>query len=198
MNGRCSLWLAVALLVTSACAAPGPGTPLPPLLVRSQPAVQPTPTTAIGQPRPSTELVQAEGESLEDFLARLAAVNFLRGQREGLVALSRLENPDNVYQGVATRDQDVQRCWELAAGVLRPCPGEDSIAAWRERRTAVPQPHVFIATLGPVSDQADRLTVVFDFYHRWRGDDPLDGFHVFLRREGLAARWRVEGFRAVY
>lgn len=187
--------LAVAILALAACSASDTGGPWPPLFVVQEPA-KPlgAPTAASTRAADS----QADGESLEDFLARLAAANFLRGQQQGLVALSRLENPDNVYQGVATRDQDVQRCWELAAGILRPCPGEDPIAVWRERRTAVPQPHVFMATLGPVSDRADRLTVVFDFYHRWRADDPMDGFHVFLRRESPAGRWRVEGFRPVY
>lgn len=198
-NGQCSLLLAIALLVTSGCAAPGPGTPLPPLFVRSQPVavsgVQPAPTPAIGWPRPSAELVQTDGESLEDFLARVADSEFLY-EPQGLIAYSTVVDATNLYRGVSTQPAAITRCWWMSGRQLIACDAANLHAEWRERLAATPGPVVYFAPVGSVSARSDQLLVLFDIHDDRSSDDPIDGFRVILQKQD--GRWRVEVIQPVY
>lgn len=185
------LFLFLALLVLAACSAPfGAGGQ------SAAVTASPSPMPLFGIPASAVSPVQADGESLDDFLARVAITAFVGGTREGLVASSTLKSRVSLYQGVSTRATDIRRCWHWRDGVLHPCSGENPGAEWRRLSSVVPKPHVYFAPSSPVGERADRALVVFDIAHGRPGNDAIDGYHVGLgRQEG---RWRVESVRPVY
>ena len=191
--GQLLLLLAVVPLVISACAAPGPGTPLPPLFVFSEAVStsgdQPLPTPAIGWPSPSTNLVQADGETLEDFLARVADAEFLH-EPQGLIAHSTIVDAFNLYRGVSTQPAAITHCWWIYGRQRVAYDAANLRAEWRERLAATPGPAVYFALVGSGSARSNQLLALFDIHdNRWP-DDPLDGFRVILKLQD--GRWRVE------
>lgn len=190
------LFLALFVLMAAACSAP-PGTM--PSAVSELTAVvkaQPSATPRFGIPTSALPLIQADDESLEDFLARVAATAFIGDKPEGLVASSVLNSRFALYRGVSTRATDIRRCWHWRGGILHPCSGQNPGAEWRRLNSVVPKPHVYFAPSSPIGERADRALVVFDIYHGRPGNDPVDGYHVGLGRQ--QGRWRVESVRPVY
>ncbi|MCI0554843.1 MAG: hypothetical protein L0287_28170 [Anaerolineae bacterium] len=83
-----------------------------------------TSTVFIGIPPISNPLVQAEGESMEEFVARIAARN-ISYNRPVLIALSHLKEKSTVLFGVPSGRQDVQQCWFYETDSNRACTSED-------------------------------------------------------------------------
>ena len=85
---------------------------------------QPTSTVFIGIHPVSNPLVQTEGESVEEFVAQIAARD-ISYSRPVLILLSRLKVESTVVYGVPSGLQDVQQCWFYETDSSRTCTSED-------------------------------------------------------------------------
>jgi len=85
---------------------------------------QPTSTVFIGIPPIHDPLIQSENESVEEFVARIAARD-ISASRPLLIAFSQLENKDDLSFGVSSNKGDVQRCWYYQTDSIRECANDD-------------------------------------------------------------------------
>lgn len=143
-------------LITASCAPENIRT------AQFEPTVTPvqhetTSTVFVGIPPISNPLVQAEGESVEDFVARIAARD-ISYSRPVLIALSQLRVQSTVLFGVPSSRQDVQQCWSYETDSARACTSEDLKKYFSDRTI----PMIFFASAYSNSDKA--LFLVEHFY----------------------------------
>lgn len=85
---------------------------------------EPSPTVFVGIPEISDPLVQAENESVEEFVVRMAARRIIN-KRPFLIALSQMENKENFWFGVSRDIKDMEKCWVYETDSMRQCSEED-------------------------------------------------------------------------
>jgi len=184
------LGLVVATMLASGCVPLPPATQ--PLDARAG-AREPAPTAFVGIPNMSSGLIQADGESLEDFLARIAVAEASYWPRKALLVYSEVYDRRDLYRGVSTRPADARRCWLHQEQSLTPCQGQDVQASLAAQRAAAAAPTVYFAIA--TSDAAEML-VMYDVHDPRTPEDTIDGYRVVLRyRDG---RWQEESLQWTY
>ncbi len=157
-----------------------------------QTTAEPAPTALVGMPNESSGLIQADGESLEDFLARIAVAESAYWPPEALLVYSVVNDARNLRRGVSVRPADARRCWVHQEQSLTPCQGQDvqeSLSAHRDSSA----PTVYFAIAA--SDAAEML-VMHDVHDPREPGDTVDGYRVVLRhRDG---RWHEESLQWTY
>ena len=118
---------------------------------------EPTSTVFIGIPPISNPLVQVEGESVEEFVARIAARD-ISYSRPVLIAFSHLKVQSTVLFGVPSSRQDVQQCWFYETDSRRACTSENLEKYFSDRTI----PKVFFAFV--YSNSVESLFLVEHFY----------------------------------
>lgn len=118
---------------------------------------EPTSTVFIGIPPISNPIVQGEGESVEEFVARIAARN-ISYNRPVLIALSQLKVQSTVLYGVPSSRQDVQQCWFYENDSSRSCTNEDLEHTFSDQTI----PKIFFALA--YSNSGESLFLVEHFY----------------------------------
>ncbi len=117
-----------------------------------------TSTVFIGIPPIADSLIQSENESVEEFVARIAAED-ISYSRPVLIALSQLRQKSSLLFGVPSNRQDVQQCWFYATDSNRECTSEDLEKYFNDR--AVPK--IFFAFA--YSNSVKSLFLVEHFYN---------------------------------
>lgn len=183
------LGLVVATMLASSCVPLPPATQ--PLDARTG-AREPAPTALVGMPNESSGLIQADSESLEDFLARIAVAESAYWPPEALLVYSVVNDARNLRRGVSVRPADALRCWVHQEQSLTPCQGQDvqeNLGAHRDSSA----PTVYFAITA--SDAAEML-VMYDVHDPRDPGDTIDGYRVVLRhRDG---RWHEESLQWTY
>lgn len=136
----------------------------------------------------SSGLIQANGESLEDFLARIAVAESAYWPPEALLVYSAVNDAHNLRRGVSIRPADAKRCWVHQEQSLAPCPGQDV-----QESLAASAPTVYFAIAA--SDAAEML-VLYDIHDPRDPEDTKDGYRVVLRYRD--DRWREESLQWTY
>jgi len=85
---------------------------------------QPTSTVFIGIPPIHDPLIQSENESVEEFVARIAARD-ISYSRPLLIAFSQLENKNDLSFWVSSNKSDVQQCWLYQTDSNQECVNND-------------------------------------------------------------------------
>ena len=160
---------------------------------QSKPTVTPieqetTSTVFIGIPPISNPLVQAEGESVEEFVARIAAKD-ISYSRPVLIALSHLRVQSTVLYGVPSGRQDVQLCWFYETDSRRVCTSEDLEKYFSDQTT----PKIFFAFA--YSTSGESLFLIEHFYH---GDEHnfMDYYRLVLELKD--GKWVEKSILPVY
>lgn len=184
------LGLVVTTMLASSCVPLPPTTQ--PLDVRTG-AREPTPTVFVGMPNQSSGLIQADGESLEDFLARIAVAESAYWPLQALLVYSVVNDARNLRRGVSINPADARRCWVHQEQSLTPCQGQDVQESLAAQRATAAAPTVYFAIA--TSDAAEML-VLYDVHDPRDPGDTKDGYRVVLRyRDG---RWHEESLRWTY
>ncbi|WKZ43261.1 MAG: hypothetical protein QY302_14260 [Anaerolineales bacterium] len=136
--------------------------------------VQPQPTSEvfIGIPPIFDPLVQSENESVEEFVARVAAED-ISYHYPVLIARTELEEKSNLYFGIPSDKRDVQQCWFFEINSSRECTYEDLDSAFRDSTIA----KIFFAFA--YSDHVKSLFLIEYFYPGDR-QYPTDSFRLIL------------------
>ena len=116
-----------------------------------------TSTVFIGIPPISDPLIQFENESIEEFVARIAAED-VSYSRPVLIVLSHLKVQSTVLYGVPSSRQDVQQCWFYESDSGRACTSEDLEKYFSDRTI----PKIFFALA--YSNSVESLFLVEHFY----------------------------------
>lgn len=155
--------------------------------------------TAVPKPAPgqpvstehvtATDLVQEDGEGLEDFLARIAVVALVDAQANALIVQVAAEEPNQPHLGVSTRLG--ARCWQQIATQLQACASAAVVQAIAEA-TAAGRPVVLFAVM--TADDQD-MTVRYDVQRATGPDGPIVGYRVVIKLQD--AKWRVESVQKV-
>ncbi len=144
-------------------------------------------------PNQSSGLIQADGESLEDFLVHIAVAESAYWPREALLVYSVVNDVLDLRRGVSTAATDAKRCWVHREQSLAPCQGQDvgeSLAAHRDGPAA---PTVYCAI---AASDAVEMLVMYDIHDPRDSGDTIDGYRVVLRH--LDRRWCEESLQWTY
>jgi hypothetical protein len=172
------LFFAVLVLAETNCSSTAaPATPTPP-----------TVTAFIGIPETSNPLVQAENESVEEFVVRIAARRIIN-KRPFLIALSQMENKENFWFGVSRDIKDIEKCWVYEADSIQPCSDEDI----QNNIGIQDSPIIFFAFA--YSNAAQNLYVL-DYYRPWDERDSTDGYRLVIELKD--DRWVEKSMTSVY
>lgn len=149
---------------------------------------KPTSTVFIGIPPISNPLVQAEGESVEEFVARIV-VRDISYSRPVLIALSQLRVQSTVLFGVPSGRKDVQQCWFYETDSSRACTSEDLENTFSNRTI----PKIFFALA--YSNSVESLFLVEHFYD---GDEYYFMDYYRLVLELKDGKWVEKSILPVY
>ena len=177
----------VCVLVMTGCASKPVPTVLPEPTVTSI-RQQPTSEVFIGIPPIQDPLVQFENESVEEFVARIAARD-ISYSRTVLIILSQLEVKGTVSYGVPSGRQDVQQCWFYETYSNRACTNEDLERYFQERSI----PKIFFAFV--YSDGFESLFLVEHYYD---GDEHYFTEYYRLILETKDGRWVEKSLLPLY
>jgi hypothetical protein len=133
---------------------------------------QPTSTVFIGIAPVSNPLVQAEGESVEEFVTRIAVRN-ISYSRPVLIVFSGLKVESTVLFGVPSGRQDVQQCWFYETDSNRACTSEDL----KKYFSDLTIPKIFFASVYSTSEKS--LFLVEHFYN-WDEYYSTDSYRLIL------------------
>jgi hypothetical protein len=163
------------------------------------PTVRPDPTSApvqhqltstayIGIPPISNPLIQAEDESMEEFVARIVARD-ISYSRPVMIILSQLKVRSTVLYGVPSNRQDVQQCWLYQTESNRECTSEDQEKYFKDRAI----PAIFFAFV--YSNSVESLFLVEHFYN---GDEYYftDSYRLVLELKD--GKWVEKSILPVY
>lgn len=153
---------------------------------RSQP--EPTITAFIGIPRPSQPYIQSENESIEEFIVRLAISRIIYNAPTFIV-LANVKDPGNLYRGVSTKRQDIQKCWLYQDGSTTLCEEGDLENSFRSQST----PIIYFAFASSTTTQ---VLVIIDYYHRRNVQDVVDGYRLVIELEDN--KWVEKSLMPVY
>jgi len=147
-------------------------------VVPASPTVQQEPpaTAFIGTPEISNLLVQAENESVEEFVVRIAARRIIN-KRPCLIALSQMENKNNFWFGVSRDTKDMEKCWVYDLDSILQCRDEDV----KNSLASKDNPIIFFAFA--YSNAAESLYVL-DYYRPWDEQDSTDGYRLVIELKG--------------
>jgi len=145
--------------------------------VRPEPTVthvqqQPTSKVFIGIPPISNPLIQAENESVEELVARIAARD-ISYSRPVLIVFTQVESKEMLSLGISSDRWDEQKCWFYETDSNRACTDEDLNNYFLDHII----PKVFFAFA--YSDSVESLFLVRHFYY-WDGNYPNDYLRLFL------------------
>jgi hypothetical protein len=145
---------------------------------RLEPATQPgsTPTAFIGIPKISNPLIQAEGESIEGFIVRIA-VRDISYHQPVLVALTKVKDKNSLWFGVSAEMRDVQKCWRYEKDSTTECSVDELNKVFISHTSPV----IFFAFA--FSNNAETL-IILDHYHDWDEEDYLDGYRLVIEEVG--------------
>ena len=157
---------------------------------RITPTVQqePTATAFIGIPEISNPLVQAEDESVEEFVVRIAARRIIN-KRPFLIILSQMENKENFWFGVSRDTKDMGRCWVYETDSMRQCTNEDI------QNTPGNQESPIIFFAFAYSNTTQNLYVL-DYYRPWDEQDSTDGYRLVIELQD--GKWVEKSMTPVY
>lgn len=157
---------------------------------RTTPTVQqePTATVFIGIPEISNPLIQAEDESVEEFVVRIAARRIIN-KRPFLIALSQMENKENFWFGVSRDIKDMEKCWVYETDSMRLCSDEDI----QNDFGSTEFPKIFFAFA--YSNTTQNLYVL-DYYRPWDEQDSTDGYRLVIELKD--DKWVEKSMTPVY
>jgi hypothetical protein len=179
------------VFLIAGCTSQAPGTES---LAETADAFQPAPTAFVGIPNTSSNLFQADGENLEDFLARIAVVEFFDGQPKGHVVYAAINDSNNLRLGASTQRSDAKRCWVYQEQSISSCSEQDMEKAFSvQPHDTPPAPKVYFAI---ASSDPDEMLVIFDVYNYRDLKNTIDGFRVVLNSQD--GRWHEQSIQAVY
>ncbi|WKZ46029.1 MAG: hypothetical protein QY306_09415 [Anaerolineales bacterium] len=152
--------------------------------------VQPQPTSEvfIGIPPIFDPLVQSENESVEEFVARVAAED-ISYSRPVMIILSQLKVKNTVLYGVLSNQQDVRQCWLYETGSNRECTSEDLQNYFADRSI----PAIFFAFV--YSNSEESLFLIEHFYD---GDELYFTDHYRLVLKLQDGKWFEKSILPVY
>jgi len=133
---------------------------------------QPISTVFIGIPPISNPLIRAEDESVEEFVARIAATDISYGQPV-LIALTQLESKESLSFGVPSDMWDIQKCWIYEKSLTRVCTGED-IENYFHGQSA---PKIFFA---PAYSTSTESLFIPEYFHYWDEQFPMDMYRIVI------------------
>jgi len=156
---------------------------------RITPTVQqePSATVFIGIPEISNPLIQAENESMEEFVVRIAARRIIN-KRPFLIAFSQI-GKENLWFGVSRDIKDMEKCWIYETDSIRQCTDEDIRNNFGNQEF----PIIFFAFA--YSNTAQKLFVL-DYYHPWVEQDSIDGYRLVI--EFQDGKWIEKSMTPVY
>jgi hypothetical protein len=149
---------------------------------------QPTSTVFIGMPPVFNPLIQAENESVEEFVVRIAAAH-ISYSRPVLVVLSRLKVESTVLYGVPSGLQDVQRCWFYETDSSRTCTSEDLEKYFSDPKN----PKIFFAFVYSNSEKS-----LFLIEHFYDGDEYYSADSYRLVLELKDGKWVEKSILSVW
>lgn len=179
-------FLAWGLIATSCASEITPTAQLEPTITPIE--QEPTSSVFIGIPPISNPLVQAEGEGVEEFVARIAARD-ISYSRPVLIAFSHLKVQGTVLFGVPSSRQDVQQCWFYEIDSSRACTSEDLEKYFSDRTT----PIIFFAHA--YSNSVESLFLVEHFYN---GDEYYFADYYRLVLEIMDGKWVEKSILPTY
>ena len=133
----------------------------------------------IRTPEISNPLVQAENESVEEFVVRVAVTNISFSQSL-LIALTQVIDKEMLWRGVSPYSWDVQKCWVYETNVLSLCTSEDIQNFFRDQNA----PKIFFALA--YSNNTESLFIL-DYYHRAIEQYPRDIYRLVIELKD--AKW---------
>lgn len=144
------------------------------------PEITPIPATSTIQLVPTVSafsgtsnlLIQAENESVEEFVVRIAARRIIN-KRPFLIALSQMENRENFWFGVSRDIRDIRNCWMYEDDSVRQCASEDIHNKLDDKEF----PKIFFAFA--YSNSTQKLYIL-DYHHPWVEEDSVDGYRLVI------------------
>ena len=149
---------------------------------------QPTSTVFIGIPPIHDPLIQSENESVEEFVARIAARD-ISYSRPLLIAFSQLENKNDLSFWVSSNKSDVQQCWLYQTDSNQECANND-LEKYLNDRTL---PKIFFAFVH--SDSAKSLFLI---QYSYDGDEQNPTDYLRLILELKDGKWIEKSITSVY
>ena len=181
------IWSFLICGVLIASCVPGITPTIPPEPTAT-PIQQSTSTVFIGIPPISNPLVQVEGESVEEFVARIAARD-IAYSRPTLIVLSRLKVESTVLYGVPSGLQDVQQCWFYESDSSRACTSEDLEKYFGDPKS----PKIFFAFVYSNSEKS-----LFLIEHFYDGDEYYSADSYRLVLELKDGKWVEKSILSVW
>ena len=145
---------------------------------------------------PTSELVQSDIGSKDDFILRTASSFFTK--RPLLIALSEMESKGNLWQGVSLKIADMEKCWIVEVDGVRQCENEDL-------KNFIGNPNALKIFFAPAytSDSLGELYIL-DYHFppvvRRAVDqdmqDTVDGYRLVIEFED--GKWVEKSLRQVY
>ncbi|MBI5945075.1 MAG: hypothetical protein HY864_11950 [Chloroflexi bacterium] len=175
------LFFAVLVLTETSCASNV--MPTTPTIQQEPPA-----TAFIRTPEISNLLVQAENESVEEFVVRIAARRIVN-KRPFIIALSQMENKENFWFGVSQDIKDMEKCWIYETNSMRQCSDEDI----QNNFGSTEFPKIFFAF---AYSNATQNLYILDYSRPWDQQDSTDGYRLVIElQEG---KWVEKSMTPVY
>lgn len=180
------LFLICGFLITSCVSQVAPTIPPEPTIPSFR--WQPTSAVYIGIPPISDPLVQADHESVEEFVVRIAARDISYNQPV-LIVLSQLKVKNTTLYGVPSGLHDVQQCWFYETDSSRACTGEDLEKYFGDPKN----PKIFFAFVYSNSEKS--LYLIEHFYD---GDEYYSADSYRLVLELKDGKWVEKSIRSVW
>lgn len=136
---------------------------------------EPTSTACIGIPEIPNPLIQAENETIEEFVARIVASD-ISHSRPALIALTQVKSKKRLSEGISTNRWDVQQCWFYETDSERICSNEDMTIYFNDQITS----KIFFAPA--YSDSTGFLFLIEQIYY-WDGNKSTEWYRLVLERE---------------
>jgi hypothetical protein len=133
---------------------------------------QPTSTVFIGIPKTSNPLVQAEDESVEELVARIAARDISYSQPV-LIAFTQVESKEMLLLGISSDRWDIQKCWFYEVDSNRARTDEDLNNYFLDQTT----PKIFFAFA--YSDSTESLFIL-EYFHYWDEQFLMDMYRIVI------------------
>lgn len=149
---------------------------------------QPISTVFIGVPLTSNPLIQGENESVDEFVARIAARD-ISYSHPVLILLSRLKVKSTVLFGVPSGRQDVQQCWLYETDSSRACTNDDL----KEYFSDLTIPKIFFAFVYSTSEKS--LFLIEHFYN-WDEYYSTESYRLVLELKD--GKWVERSLMTVY
>jgi hypothetical protein len=149
---------------------------------------QPISTLFIGVPLTSNPLIQGKNESVDEFVARIAARD-ISYSHPVLILLSRLKVKSTVLFGVPSGRQDVQQCWLYETDSGRACTNDDL----KEYFSDLTIPKIFFAFVYSTSEKS--LFLIEHFYN-WDEYYSTESFRLVLELKD--GKWVERSLMTVY